>query len=136
MDQRLESLFEKYGLAGGELAEANLNKRDKKLAVVISAGSLTRAGNLFALERDLAGFMPGCAVSVTIRCRCIAELISGNNKATLEALRDSWCDIQPVVRPAMANSVWQAEGCDITVKLPSSLMALAKDPALARSAEA
>ena len=40
MDQRLESLFEKYGLPGAELAEANLNKRDKKLAVVIRAGSV------------------------------------------------------------------------------------------------
>ena len=136
MDQRLESLFEKYGLPGAVLAEANLNKRDKKLAVVISAGSVARAGNLSALERDLADFMPGCDVEVTVRCEGIAELIANNDKAALDALRDSWCDIQPVVRPAMANSVWQAEGCDITVKVPASLMALADNPSLARSAEA
>ena len=136
MDQRLESLFEKYGLTGAAIAEANLNKRDKKLAVLLTAGRITRTKNISALENDLEVFMPGCAVEVRIKCENIAQLISAGDKDTMDALRDSWCDIQPVVRPAMANSVWEARGNELLVRVPEQLIALADNPALARSAEA
>lgn len=135
MDQRLESLFDKYGLPGAELAEASLNKRDKRLTVVINAGSITRAGNLAALERDISGFMQGCDVELRINCPAVRELIAAGDRATLEALKDSWCDIQPVVRPAMANSLWESKCDTVTVKVPASLMSLVDSTAIIREAE-
>ena len=51
MEQKLLTIFEKYGLGDGEITDAGLNKRENLLTVTVRCGHITSAENIACLER-------------------------------------------------------------------------------------
>lgn len=118
MEQKLLTIFEKYGLGDGEITDAGLNKRENLLTVTVRCGHITSAENIACLERELCALMPGCRTKVIIRCGGLSALLSGRDQDTLNILKKTWCDILPVCRPAIHSSVWDYEGGTLKVRIP------------------
>ena len=53
MEQKLLTIFEKYGLGDGEITDAGLNKRENLLTVTVRCSHITSAENIACLEREL-----------------------------------------------------------------------------------
>ena len=109
MEQKLLTIFEKYGLGDGEITDAGLNKRENLLTVTVRCGHITSGENIACLERELCALMPGCRTKVIIRCGGLSGLLSACDQDTLNILKKTWCDILPVCRPAIHSSVWDYE---------------------------
>ena len=128
MEQKLLTIFEKYGLGDGEITDAGLNKRENLLTVTVRCGHITSAENIACLERELCALMPGCRTKVIIRCGGLSALLSGRDQDTLNILKKTWCDILPVCRPAIHSSVWDYEGGTLKVRIPWQVFELVSDP--------
>ena len=128
MEQKLLTIFEKYGLGDGEITDAGLNKRENLLTVTVRCGHITSAENIACLERELCALMPGCRTKVIIRCGGLSGLLSACDEDTLNILKKTWCDILPVCRPAIHSSVWDYESGTIKVKIPRQVFELVSDP--------
>ena len=128
MEQKLLTIFEKYGLGDGEITDAGLNKRENLLTVTVRCGHITSAENIACLERELCALMPGCRTKVIIRCGGLSGLLSACDEDTLNILKKTWCDILPVCRPAIHSSVWDYESGTIKVKIPRRVFELVSDP--------
>ena len=128
MEQKLLTIFEKYGLGDGEITDAGLNKRENLLTVTVRCGHITSAENIACLERELCALMPGCRTKVIIRCGGLSGLLSACDQDTLNILKKTWCDILPVCRPAIHSSVWDYESGTIKVKIPGQVFELVSDP--------
>ena len=84
MEQKLLTIFEKYGLGDGEITDAGLNKRENLLTVTVRCGHITSAENIACLERELCALMPGCRTKVIIRCGGLSALLSGLRRGYAE----------------------------------------------------
>lgn len=128
MEQKLLTIFEKYGLGDGEITDAGLNKRENLLTVTVRCGHITSAENIACLERELCALMPGCRTKVIIRCGGLSGLLSACDEDTLNILKKTWCDILPVCRPAIHSSAWDYEGGTLKVRIPGQVFELVSDP--------
>ena len=128
MEQKLLTIFEKYGLGDGEITDAGLNKRENLLTVTVRCGHITSAENIACLERELCALMPGCRTKVILRCAQLSGLLSACDEDTLNILKKTWCDILPVCRPAIHSSAWDYEGGTLKVKIPRQVFELVSDP--------
>ncbi|MEA5059787.1 MAG: PolC-type DNA polymerase III [Candidatus Pelethousia sp.] len=129
MEAGLCQLFERNGAPGAKLLSAKLIKEEEKLLATVEVGSLLTMGRMEAIRRALCEAM-GCAAEIDF-CFCGAALaaLKGKDRALLAILRQSFMDLCPTARPALAGSHWRFEGeREVVISVAPDRLELAPDP--------
>ena len=135
MEQRLEDVFKSCGLCEAKIEEARLHKKENSLEVRVRCVRLVRARMVDALEKQLCCLMPGCAVEVSLICDEAKLWLENGDPKLMDVLRDSWCDILPVVRPAIIGSIWSFCDGKVQVRVPEKLFPIVDKAQYVRTAE-
>ncbi len=135
MEAGLNELFERNGAPGARLLSAKLIEKEKKLLATVEVGSLLTMGRMAAIQRGLCEAM-GCATQVDY-CFCgpAESLLAGRDEALLTALCQSFMELWPTARPALACSRWRFEGeGEAVIAVAPELLDLAAEPRALRAA--
>lgn len=135
MEAGLCELFERNGAAGAKLLSAKLIKEEEKLLATVEVGSLLTMGRMEAIRRGLCEAM-GCAAEIHF-CYSGAAMaaLKKRDGALLGALCQSFMELWPAARPALACSRWRFEGeGDVVISVAPDRLELALEPRALRAA--
>jgi len=124
MQDRVGEILKGCGLEGAGIADARLYKGEKRLEVAIACLKPVRAAVIARLERELGEVMPGCTVRVQLRCPGLQGLLEAGDAELMALLKESWGDILPGARPALAASRWEYGESGLGVSVPKGMAAL------------
>ena len=128
MEAGLNELFERNGASGAKLLSAKLIKGEKKLLATVEVGSLLTLGQMEAIRRGLSEAM-GCRAQVNY---CFSQeavsAIEARGEELLTAMRESFIEIWPTARPALAYSKWRFDGENsVLISVPTDRLELAAE---------
>lgn len=135
MEAALNDLLERNGARGAKLLCAKLLKAQKKLLVTLEVGGLLTLRQMEAIEKGLGEAM-GCPAEASFAFTGEAKAILDSRDERLAALlRQSFEELWPTARPALAGSLWRFAGEEaLTIAVAPQRQDLLQDKRALRAA--